>query len=91
MVPVGLTDLARFVLGEWPKKGWVLGRGDSEEGEIDDQFTKPPSVGAFKAREQYCTSGFSLMLLVYIPDRTKVVLPTFSPPASASPFPTSSA
>ena len=87
VVRLGLTDLARFVLSEWPKHGWVLGRGDSEQGEIDDQFTKPPAVGAFKAREQFCTPGYSLMLLVYIPDRTKVVIPTFSPPASSSPFP----
>jgi hypothetical protein len=85
VVPVGLTALARFVLSEWPKHGWVLGRGDAEEGEIDDQFTKPPSVGAFKAREQYCTPGYSLMLLVYIPDRTKLILPTVTPTVSASP------
>ena len=85
VVPVGLTALARFVLSEWPKHGWVLGRGDSEQGEIDDQFTKPPSVGAFKAREQYCTPGYSLMLLVYIADRTKVFTPTVSPTVSASP------
>jgi hypothetical protein len=63
----------------------VLGRGDAEAGEIDDQFTKPPSVGAFKAREQYCTPGFSLMLLVYIPDRTQVLTPAVSPSPSASP------
>ena len=85
VVPVGLTDLARFVLREWPKTGWVLGRGDSEPGEIDDQFTKPPAVGAFKAREQYCTPGFSLMLLVYIPDRTKVFTSFPTPSVSASP------
>ena len=84
VVPVGLTELARFVLREWPKHGWVLGRGDSEQGEIDDQFTKPPSVGAFKAREQYCTPGYSLMLLVYIADRTKVFTPTVTPTVSAS-------
>jgi hypothetical protein len=84
VVPVGLTALARFVLSEWPKHGWVLGRGDAEQGEIDDQFTKPPSVGAFKAREQYCTPGYSLMLLVYIPDRTKL-LPAVTPTVSASP------
>jgi hypothetical protein len=90
VVPGNLRDLARFVLTEYPKKGWVLGRGDAEEGEIDDQFTKPPSVGAFKAREQFCTPGYSLMLLVYIADRTKVVFsPGVSP--SLSPSPSSSA
>lgn len=85
VVPVGLTDLARFVLSEWPKTGWVLGRGDAEAGEIDDQFTKPPAVGAFKAREQYCTPGYSLMLLVYIPDRTKLFTAVPTPTVSASP------
>jgi hypothetical protein len=87
VVPGSLRDLAKFVLAEWPKKGWVLGRGDAEQGEIDDQFTKPPSVGAFKAREQYCKPGYSLMLLVYIADRTKVL---FSPSLSPSPSPSPS-
>jgi hypothetical protein len=95
IVPVSLTDLARFVLSEWPDRGWVLGRGDSEPGEIDDQFTKPPAVGAFRAREQFCDPGYVLMLLIYIPDRNLVVLPTGSPlltpSPSGSPFPSPSA
>jgi hypothetical protein len=86
VVPGSLRELATFVLDRWPKEGWVLGRGDAEPGEIDDQFTKPPAVGAFKAREQFCKPGYSLMLLVYIKDRTKVV---FSSP-SLSPSPSSS-
>jgi hypothetical protein len=85
IVPMVLRDLVSFVLSEWPKKGWVLGRGDAEQGEADDQFTRPPAVGAFRARDQYCQPGYVLMLLIYIPDRTKIVLPSSSPLLSPAP------
>ena len=71
-VPGSLVDLARFVLTEWPKAGWVLGRGDSEQSEIEDEFGKPPAVGAFKAQSQFCSPGYNLLLLIYAPDRSKI-------------------
>jgi hypothetical protein len=82
---MSLQDFVKFVLAEWPKKGWVLGRGDAEQGEADDQFTRPPSVGAFRAREEYCKPGFVLLLVIYIPDRSKIDLPTGSPLLSPHP------
>jgi hypothetical protein len=91
VVPVDLRELTRFVLAEWPAQGWVLGRGDSEIGEVDDQFTRPPSVGAFRARAQFCDPGYVLMLLIYIPDRSKVTTLPIFPSASGSPSPLASA
>jgi hypothetical protein len=65
VIPGDLTAWARFVLEEWPKAGYVLGRGDAEPGEVEDQFLKAPAVGAFKAVAVYCSPGFSRMLLIY--------------------------
>ena len=49
VVPNDLTTFTKFVLDQWPKSGYQLGRGDSELYEVEDIFTKAPSVGAFKA------------------------------------------
>ena len=65
VVPGDLSALAAFVLKQWPNAGYLLGRGDAEIGEIEDLFTKAPSVGAFKAVSVYCSPGFSRMLLIY--------------------------
>lgn len=65
VIPGDLTAWAQFVLDEWPKSGYFLGRGDAEPGEIEDLFTKAPAVGAFKAVYVYCRPGFSKMLLIY--------------------------
>jgi hypothetical protein len=89
VVPMQLIELARFVLSEWPKAGWVLGRGDAEANEIEDQFSKAPATGAFKAQGQFCVPGFSLMLLIYTPDVTRI---NTSPPGTGggSPLPSAS-
>jgi hypothetical protein len=91
VVPGSLVDLAKMVLNVWPTTGWVLGRGDSEPGEIEDQFSRPPALGAFKAQAIFCNPGYNLMLLIFTPDRTSVDLPgtgggtPISPQPSASP------
>jgi hypothetical protein len=89
VVPGQLAELARFVLSEWPKAGWVLGRGDAEANEIEDQFSKSPATGAFKAQGQFCVPGYSLMLLIFTPDVTKI---RSTPPGTGggSPIPTAS-
>jgi len=65
VVPTDLTSFTRFVLQQWPKAGYVLGRGDSELFEVEDIFQKAPAVGAFKAVQQPCDPGFAKMLLIY--------------------------
>jgi hypothetical protein len=72
VVPGSLPELARFVLNEWPNHGWILGRGDAEANEVEDSFEKSPSAGAFKAQGQFCYPGYSLMLIVYAPDRSSL-------------------
>jgi hypothetical protein len=82
VVPGDLSTIARFVLAEWPNSGWVLGRGDSEPGEVESQFSRGPEVGAFRARAVYCDPGFSLMLIIYAP--TAPPSPPTSPSVSSS-------
>jgi hypothetical protein len=54
-------DFARFVVTNWPKAGWQLGRGDSEANEAEDSFSKGKTIGSFKARSGWC--GHSEVLL----------------------------
>ncbi|MCA1726512.1 MAG: hypothetical protein LC722_02315 [Actinobacteria bacterium] len=72
IVRASLDTFTRFVLAEWPAAGWTLGRGDAEPGEIEDQFTKPPRVGAFKAQSVYCDPGYAVMILIYAEDSSQV-------------------
>ncbi|HXJ66501.1 MAG TPA: hypothetical protein VNN79_22305 [Actinomycetota bacterium] len=65
VVPTDLTTYTKFVLEQWPKAGYQLGRGDSELYEVEDIFTKAPAVGAFKAVSQACSPGYSKMLFIY--------------------------
>ncbi|HYH27493.1 MAG TPA: hypothetical protein VEA19_01810 [Actinomycetota bacterium] len=66
--PIVLDELIDFVLKRWPKKGWVLGAGDVEPGEVEDQFSKGKAVGAFKAQAVYCDPGYTVMYLIYAED-----------------------
>lgn len=89
VVPGSLRDFASYVLSEWPKAGWILGRGDSEANEVETSFSKPPRLGAFKAAGQFCTPGYNILLLVYVADREAVLgnlgqSPTPTPSASPS-------
>ena len=92
VVPGTAEQFGQYVLKEWPRAGWVLGRGDAEPGEVEDQFLKPPAVGAFRVRTEFCTPGYSLMLLIYSKNRTAVPLPSPTPrgaPLVPSPSPSS--
>jgi hypothetical protein len=80
VVRVGTTQIAKLVLKQWPKAGYVLGRGDSEPGEVEDSFTKAPASGAFKANDVFCTPGYTVMYLVYA--NKGPVIPAPSPTAS---------
>jgi hypothetical protein len=61
-------ELTELVLEQWPKAGYTLGRGDAEPGEVEDDFHKPPAVGAFKANDVYCRPRHTIMYLIYAPD-----------------------
>jgi hypothetical protein len=90
VIPVTLDELTRHVLEVWPRSGWTLGRGDSEIGEIEDQFSKPPAFGAFRAQGVICDPGYSLMYLIFTKNRSAPG-PVTSPrgsPLVPSPAPT---
>jgi hypothetical protein len=72
------VELTKLVLREWPKAGYTLGRGDAEPGEVEDDFHKPPAVGAFKANDIYCRPLHSIMYLIWAPKGPtgKLFLPT---------------
>jgi hypothetical protein len=65
VIPETLEGVIDFVLERWPKKGWVLGVGDVEPGEVEEQFSKGESVGAFKAQSVFCDPGFVIMYLIF--------------------------
>jgi hypothetical protein len=81
VVSKGSTPLARFVLKEWPKAGFVLGRGDAEPGEVEDQFVRSPGRGAFKANDLACKNPYTVMYLIWAPKGP--VFPSPSPTPSS--------
>ncbi|MDQ3879152.1 MAG: hypothetical protein M3290_12510 [Actinomycetota bacterium] len=86
VLPIGSTQFAKMVLKEWPKHGYVLGRGDSEPGEVEDNFSKSPATGAFKTNDVFCTPGYTIMYLIYAKKGPNIPVPTPSPTATASPL-----
>lgn len=84
VLPEGSTDFAKLVLKQWPKAGYVLGRGDSEPGEVEDNFSKAPATGAFKANDVFCTPGYTIMYLIYAKKGPAVPAPT--PSATGAPL-----
>ena len=82
-----IDQLQEFVFERFPKEGWVVGRGDTEPGEVDIQFSKAPAVGAFRALDQFCKPGFSLVIVIYAPDRSTIEAPVpISPNPDATPI-----
>ena len=82
-----LQEFVDFVFDRFPSLGWVVGRGDQEPGETDIQFTKAPAVGAFRALDQFCRPGFTLVLVIYAPDREAIVAPVpITPNPNATPI-----
>ena len=95
VIPLSTSDIAKFVLSKWQKAGYQWGRGDAEPGEVEDQFAKYPGIGAFKAQDAYCRDPYSITLLIWAPDRSKIGMPTTGggsplPGASSSPTPSQS-
>src|SRR2546421_2258429 len=92
VLPLSTVDIAKLVLKKWPKAGYMLGRGDAEPGEVEDQFAKYPGIGAFKAQDAYCKDPYSITLLIWAKDRSKIGVTGTSggsplPGASSSPSP----
>lgn len=79
-----LREFTDFVLERFPDAGWVLGRGDTEPGEVDFQFSRPPAVGAMRSLDQLCRPGMVLILLLYAPDQGAIEAPVPITPAPGS-------
>jgi hypothetical protein len=65
-VKATLRDFIIHALRIWPKSGWVLGRGEAEAGEAEDNFFRPGSSirGAFIARTDFCDAGWTWVYIV---------------------------
>jgi hypothetical protein len=85
VIPGGLSlrNFTRFILKEWPKAGYQMGRGDSEPGEVESQFVKAPAAGAFVTRDLNCNPPYLLMYLAYAPKGP--IYPSPSPTGKPSP------
>lgn len=86
VLPIGSTQFAKMVLKEWPKAGYVLGRGDSEPGEVEDNFSKSPATGAFKANDVFCTPGYTIMYLIYAKKGPNIPVPSPSTTGTGAPL-----
>ena len=83
-VPGGDTrSFANLVLGKWPKAGYTLGRGDSEPGEVEDDFTKGSGTGAFKANDLPCKKALMEILIIYTKHAPKGILSTTPAPTGS--------
>jgi hypothetical protein len=79
VVPLALQDFVKFVLEQYPKAGWRLGRGDAERGEAEDGFSRGNAGGAWRVRSSFCDQQKSELFLTYVDDvRTTNQSPTFS-------------
>jgi len=62
-IPGTAEDVGRFLVTEWPKRGWALGRGDAEPGEVEDSFRKGSVAGEFKVNTETCPQPRSRLVL----------------------------
>ena len=89
--PTSLRDGVLFVVGKFPKAGYVLGRGDAEVSEADAPFVHGNTRGLVRL---LATQPCSTLWLVATVDSTNPgtgggspLLPTHSPSGSPSPLP----
>lgn len=73
VVEASLRDFVKYLLAEWPKAGWEVGRGESEPGEAESSFRKDQRYGVFRARAVFCDQGRTEVLFAF------GTLPTPSP------------
>lgn len=81
-----LRDFVVHALQVWPKQGWILGRGEAEASEAEDNFYLPGTDirGAFIARSTYCEAGWTWVYIVMGSGRAP--RPTPKPSGSTTPL-----
>jgi hypothetical protein len=77
VVPLPLQDFVKFVLAEYPKAGWRLGRGDAEDG-----FSRGNAGGAWRVRSSFCDQQQSELFLTFVDDVKAANTPFTSAPSS---------
>ena len=89
--PASLRDGVLFVVGSFPKAGYVLGRGDAEVSEADAPFVHGKIRGLVRMLAQQPCSTLWLVAVVDANNPStgggSPLLPTRSPSGSPSPLP----
>jgi hypothetical protein len=83
--PISLREAVLFVLGEFPKKGFLLGRGDAELNQADAPFARQGFFGQVRITG---VSACSTQWLVAVGAARGGTSPLLPPPSgSPSPLP----
>jgi hypothetical protein len=86
-VPLGMTDSVRFIVREFPRAGFTLGRGDAERTEADAPFQRGPGLRGLVrvfATNQQCRT---IWLYAVVQDVDAPYDITYTPPPSSTPLP----
>ncbi|HEX8001131.1 MAG TPA: hypothetical protein VF519_00380 [Mycobacteriales bacterium] len=87
VTPMSMFESRNFILGEFPRSGLRLGRGDSEPAELDVQFQRNEGlrglIRVFGTTER-CTT---LWLLAVVRDTSAPYDIGYTPPPNATPLP----
>lgn len=83
-----LRDFVVHALTTWKQQGYVLGRGEAEPGEAEDNFLKNKRYGIFRAQAILCDQNTTWVLVVMNdPSKKAVPTPAFTQHTTASPSP----
>ena len=83
--PVTYNEFASYALNVWPDRGWILGQGETEQGEAETSFIKASTYGAFRARDVYCEDWAELLLAIGSSDLPAATTTLLTPTTSAAP------
>jgi hypothetical protein len=87
MVPTSLTAAVGFIIKEFPKAGFTLGRGDAEASEADAPFQRGEALRGLVrvfATDQECST---LWLFAVVRNTNAPYDISYTPPPSSTPLP----
>ncbi len=64
--PYSIDGSLRFLMDEFPRAGYPLGRGDSEQYEAESQFSGHGWVGAFWVRDVFICHGVTEWVVIVV-------------------------
>lgn len=87
-VPMSISDSVRYLVREFPKAGFTLGRGDAERSEVDAPFQRGEAlrglVRVFALPNQLCQT---LWLYAVVQNTNAPYDISYTPPPSSTPLP----